>query len=525
MRKMIVILLGLALVCTLNSGRVGQTGMCLGNDEAKGNVLFIFDTSGSMGEKGGVDEETRKVLTRLEVAKKNFDPRLTEASNHAGNAGNFAVLVLGRYGENRKTCIDPKLEIEWGKADKEKVKEIKKLLEDKKKIYPQDKTPLVRALQIARLEILKGKNNPSIVLVSDGLETCQKTPKLNLSRLKEEAGKLGGKEALKTLKKRPSIYVVFFIPTLRPRPGTAREKALNTLLKDLEEIGKTMKAKMIALVNTVEGFGEALEGAVVEGLDPAPAQLGRLHTTKDLRDLLRVSVYINGDGIIDKGEIVQIGFRFRNISTTDLKNFKLDNIKTDTLSIVPQKMQRPLLGNLDANKQLFTAEGDIKIKIGQNVKAGTIFKLLLDIKANGRKLDSLEFLFKVGSLLTPEQYPPSVSPLIIDFSDGYTHVSRKPGEPVNIFLRGNPGEKWVLLWDIHLTDSSLEGAELPLIKLRDGQFLGSGRFLKNGSVGPVPFVVPDPDNLPEGKVYFQAVSWTEGDPKSKVSNVIILDVR
>ena len=361
-------------------------------------------------------------------------------------------------------------------------------------------------------------------MVTDGLETCQKPPKVNLVELKKEAEKLGGKKALKTLKKRPGIYVVFFIPTLRPRPGTAREKALNKLLKDLEDVGTLMKAKMIALVNTVEGFGEALEGAVVEGLDPAPAQLGRLHTTKDLRDLLRVSVYINGDGIIGKGEIVQIGFRFRNISTTDLKNFKLDNIKTDTLNVVPQKMQRPLLGNLDANKQLFTAEGDIKIKIGQNVKAGTIFKLLLDIKANGRKLDSLEFLFKVGSLLTPEQHPPSVSPLIIDFSDGYTNVSRKPGEPpVNIFLRGNPGEKWVLLWDIHLTDSSPAGAELQLGGL--AVTLDFGEFSENGSGGPVGFVVPEPDYLPEGKVYFQAVSLTEEYQVLQVSNVIILDVR
>lgn len=524
MRKMIAILLGLVLACTLNSGRVGHAGICLGNDKAKGDVLFIFDTSGSMGENGGVDKETGKVLTRLQVARKNFGPRLERATIHAGNTGNFAVLVLGRS----PRCSEPKLEVEWSVANPKKVAKITALL---KSLEPDDMTPLVWALQIAR-DMLEKKGNPGIVLVSDGLETCQKTPKLNLSILKEEAKEMRALEALGRL---PGIYVVFFIPTLRPRPGTALEKALNTLLKELEEIGKLMKAKMIALVNTVEGFGEALEGAVVEGLDPAPARLGRLHTTKDLGDSLRVSVYISddttisnqkkGDGIIDKGETVQIGFRFRNISTTDLKNFELDNIKIDISSIVPQKMQRPLLGNLDANKQLFTAEGDIKIEIGQSVKVGTIFKLLLDIKANGHQLDSLEFLFEVGSLLTPEQYPTPVSPLMIGFSDGYTHISRKPGQTVNILLSGNPGEMWGLLWDVELTGSSFAGAKLQL-----GGFavtLYFDVFSENGSGGPVGFKIPEeyPDYLPEGKVYFQAVSWTEGYQELQVSNVIILDVK
>lgn len=522
MRKMIAILLGLVLVCTLNSGRVGHTGICLGNDEAKGNVLFIFDTSGSMGEKGGIDRETGKVLTRLEVARKNFPSRLRMARIHADNAGNFAVLVLGRS----PRCSEPKLEVEWDVANAAKVTEIETLLT---KLQPDDMTPLVWAFQIARGMLMK-KKNPGIVLVSDGLETCQKPPKDNFVELKKEAAEFG---ALKALGKLPGIYVVFFVPTLQPRPGTALAGALRELLNKLESVGRNMKAKMIALVNTVEGFGEALEGAVVEALDPAPARLGRLHSTKDSGDLLRVSVYIsddttisdqnNGDGIIDKGETVQIGFRFRNISTTDLKNFELDNIKTDTSSIVPQKMQRPLLGNLDANKQLFTAKGDIKIEIGQSVEAGTIFKLLLDIKADGRKLDSLQFLFEVRSLLTPEQYPTPVSPLMIGFSDGSTHVSRKPGQTVNVLLSGNPGEMWGLLWDVELTGSSFQGEELQLGGL--AVTLDFGEFSENGSGGPVGFVVPDPDYLPEGKVYFQAVSLTEEYQVLQVSNVITLDVR
>ena len=108
MRKMIAILLGLVLVCTLNSGRVADTGTCLGNDKPKGDVLFIFDTSGSMGEKGGVDKITGAVLSRLEVAKGNFPPRLKKAINHADNKGRFAVLVLGRS----PRCSVPQLEVD-----------------------------------------------------------------------------------------------------------------------------------------------------------------------------------------------------------------------------------------------------------------------------------------------------------------------------------------------------------------------------------------------------------------------------
>jgi len=112
---------------------------------------------------------------------------------------------------------------------------------------------------------------------------------------------------------------------------------------------------------------------------------------------------------------------------------------------------------------------------------------------------------------------------MIGFSDGSTHVSRKPGQTVNILLSGNPGEMWGLLWDVELTGSSFQGEELQLGGL--AVTLDFGEFSENGSGGPVGFVVPDPDYLPEGKVYFQAVSLTEEYQVLQVSNVITLDVR
>ena len=523
MRKMIAILFGLALVCTMNSGRVPDAGICLGNDEAKGDVLFIFDTSGSMGEAGGVDPDGN-VLSRLQVARFNFAPRLARATRHAGGIGNFAALVLGRS----PRCSEPKREVEWGAANEAKVDEISVLLN---KLRPDDMTPLVRAFQITRRE-LRDKDNPRIVLVSDGLETCQKTPELNIQILLDEASKIGAGEALKAL---PGVYVVFFVPTLQPRPGTALAGVLKELLKKLEFVGRNMKANMIALVNTVEGFGEALEGAVIEGLDPAPAELGlgRLHTTKVIGHSLRVSVYItdgleldprnNGDGVLDPGETIQINFRCINLLDSHIENLELRYLRTNHAQIGRLETGDPVtLGTLEPDGQVFTSPYEILIRSQESVKAGNVFKILVDVMSNGSQLGSLEFWLEVGSLLTPVQYPKDASPLMIGFSDGSMYINRKPAEILKILLSGNPGQAWHLMWGTTLTGDRYNDVELALGEA--AVVLSEGVLGEAGSDGPVDFHVPDPGDLAEGKVFFQAVSVDPGTGAITVSNVITLDV-
>ncbi|MCB0520939.1 MAG: VWA domain-containing protein [Lewinellaceae bacterium] len=121
---------------------------------AQTNTLFILDGSGSMWQK--LDNEFR-IATAKTVMKGLVDKMPADA-----RAGLIA------YGHNRKSdCDDIETLMPLGPLDKTAFKA--KL----EAINPQGKTPIAKSIQHA-LDLIKHEQSAvTVVLVSDGLETCE----------------------------------------------------------------------------------------------------------------------------------------------------------------------------------------------------------------------------------------------------------------------------------------------------------------------------------------------------------------
>ncbi|MEK7254446.1 MAG: vWA domain-containing protein [Bacteroidota bacterium] len=122
--------------------------------DAAARYLFILDCSGSMWQKLG---DEHRIATAKKVMKNLVDK--LPATAHAG---------LIAYGHNRKSdCEDIETLVALSPLDKAAFHAKIDALN------PQGKTPIAKSIQHA-LALLRNETQPvSIILVSDGLETCE----------------------------------------------------------------------------------------------------------------------------------------------------------------------------------------------------------------------------------------------------------------------------------------------------------------------------------------------------------------
>jgi len=128
-------------------------------------VLFVFDASGSMLETAGT---TPKIAAAKKVMNE-IVPQLDPA----------VCVGLVAYGHRRRgDCQDIQVLIPPGSTEREA------LLERVAALKPRGMTPITDTLSVA-IELLKLKENETtIVLVSDGKETCQADPCAVVTKLK-----------------------------------------------------------------------------------------------------------------------------------------------------------------------------------------------------------------------------------------------------------------------------------------------------------------------------------------------------
>lgn len=120
----------------------------------KQNILFILDASGSMA--GKIDKSTK-----IQVAKETIGKL---ADKIAANA-NVGLIVYGH--RSATDCNDIQTIIPMGTFDKPKFVSIVKALTIK------GKTPIANSINQA-LALIRGINDPvTLILLSDGLETCE----------------------------------------------------------------------------------------------------------------------------------------------------------------------------------------------------------------------------------------------------------------------------------------------------------------------------------------------------------------
>ncbi|WP_457606146.1 vWA domain-containing protein [Nitratifractor sp.] len=122
-----------------------------------GRAMIIFDASGSMW--GKVDGVSKIVIARetLQDLLRGWNARIP--------------LGLTVYGHRRKgDCNDIQTLIPIGPLDRQR------MIDTVMKIQPRGKTPIARSLRQVASQLKKGEEPATIILISDGKESCDADP-------------------------------------------------------------------------------------------------------------------------------------------------------------------------------------------------------------------------------------------------------------------------------------------------------------------------------------------------------------
>ena len=134
-------------------------------------AAIVFDASGSMWERIGKN-------TKIEIAKS----ALKDVVAHWDSK---IPLGLTIYGHRRKgDCNDIEIALKAAKLNKEK---ILRIIKD---IKPKGKTPITLALEKTAKELEYLKHPVTLILISDGKETCSDAPIQAIKELKAKGKKL-----------------------------------------------------------------------------------------------------------------------------------------------------------------------------------------------------------------------------------------------------------------------------------------------------------------------------------------------
>jgi hypothetical protein len=132
------------------------------------NLQIVLDVSGSMNTKLG---ETTRWQTALDVLKQVVD-QLPE-DLHVG------LRVYGHRYSSRsaQTCTDTQLVVPIGKLDRARI------LDTASKLRPRGETPLIRSV-LQTIGDLKTAGGGSVILITDGEESCKGNPTAAAAELK-----------------------------------------------------------------------------------------------------------------------------------------------------------------------------------------------------------------------------------------------------------------------------------------------------------------------------------------------------
>jgi len=133
------------------------------SDKVTQDIEIILDASGSMMARIGKQ-------TKIDIAKKVLIDLVESLKDRSDLA--LAVRVYGhQFHRDEKNCKDTKLEIPFGKPD---LKKVKALMAD---IKAQGWTPIAYSLLEAKKDFdLKADRKRTIILITDGLESCGGNP-------------------------------------------------------------------------------------------------------------------------------------------------------------------------------------------------------------------------------------------------------------------------------------------------------------------------------------------------------------
>ncbi|BAF72962.1 VWA domain-containing protein [Sulfurovum sp. NBC37-1] len=226
------LLLGLVLVVAALFTQVAA--------EDNPRAVIIFDASGSMwGQINGV--------TKIEIARDALKNVVREWNPNV-------ELGLTVYGHRSKgDCNDIEVVIPIGKVDK------KRVIDTVMKIKPKGKTPISRSLRKAAGELKYTEEKATIILISDGKETCDPDPCATAKELKKEgidfvAHVVGFNVDKKTDKQLECIANATGGEYFSAKNAAALNKAMKTIVKKVE-VAKPKKVEKNLQITASETEG------------------------------------------------------------------------------------------------------------------------------------------------------------------------------------------------------------------------------------------------------------------------------
>ena len=215
----------------------------------KPQAVIIFDASGSMwGQIDGVNKIT--------IAKDALNSVVKEWSPDV-------ELGLTAYGHRKKgDCNDIETLVPVGAVDKDKIISIVK------KIQPKGKTPIARSLQKVAEELKFTEEKATIILISDGKESCDANP-CDVAKELEKKGidfvthVIGFNVDKKTDKELECIADATGGEYFSAKNATALNEAMKTIVKKVEKVQPkpTPKPTPKKLKNNLEVTASEKEGS------------------------------------------------------------------------------------------------------------------------------------------------------------------------------------------------------------------------------------------------------------------------
>lgn len=138
-------------------------------DASAKNILFIVDGSNSMWAK--IEKKTK-----IDITKKVLGDRIRNLPDTGVKAG---LMVYGH--RRQKDCNDIEQMVELKPLDKAKM--IAKI----NSIKPRGKTPMAASIELAVKNLANRKDRTTIILMTDGKETCSTDPRGVIEKLKKQA--------------------------------------------------------------------------------------------------------------------------------------------------------------------------------------------------------------------------------------------------------------------------------------------------------------------------------------------------
>ena len=190
--------------------------------QSKPQAVIIFDASGSMW--GQIDGKAK-----ITIAKDALNSVVKEWSLDV-------ELGLTAYGHRKKgDCNDIEALVPVGKVDK------KKIISLVKKIQPKGKTPIARSLRKVAEELKFTEEKATIILISDGKESCDANP-CDVAKELEKKGidfvthVVGFNVDKKTDKELECIAKVTGGEYFSAKNATALNAAMKTIVKKVEKV-------------------------------------------------------------------------------------------------------------------------------------------------------------------------------------------------------------------------------------------------------------------------------------------------